>query len=346
VKTSGTQSNGSSSANLSRSAFVPGTNGGGQLLVTGFADTTVCKGAILRYNCGFSPATHDFSWALNDKAIDGNAVSAIQVQTSRLNPGTHRLSLLVKDKGNARIVHVANATITVVEAPVIRGNKELCAYDKAKLTSGPRNPYWEYLWSTGEQTHELTVTRSGKYWLTIRVKGGDCTVTDTFDVRVMPKPLVNLGSDRTICGGDRITLGVKNPSGDYDVRWTPGGFTGNEMVFMHEKPGIYRVKVEVTGCSVLSDEIVIHVTDCKLEIPNVFTPNGDGRNDLFLIKGLEQYPGSRLIVTDRNGQVVFETSDYGNDWDGSNQPNGTYFYVLYPGGSQESYRKGSVMILR
>lgn len=94
------------------------------------------------------------------------------------------------------------------------------------------------------------------------------------------------------------------------------------------------------------DEVVIQVVDCHIAIPNVFTPNGDGINDLFVIKGLDSYQASKLVVTDRNGQKVFESNDYKNNWDGANLPEGTYFYILYPGGDDSSYRKGTISLLR
>lgn len=65
---------------------------------------------------------------------------------------------------------------------------------------------------------------------------------------------------------------------------------------------------------------------------NVITPNGDGKNDLLLMRGLENYPGSRLSIYDRAGRIIYTVIDYKNNWDG--RVNGvilnedTYFYVL------------------
>lgn len=65
-----------------------------------------------------------------------------------------------------------------------------------------------------------------------------------------------------------------------------------------------------------------------LKIPNVITPNGDGFNDRFVIKGLELYPQNQLTIINRWGNHVYEKRNYANDWIGSGLAEGTYFYVL------------------
>ncbi|MNT16173.1 hypothetical protein D3C86_2014760 [compost metagenome] len=63
-------------------------------------------------------------------------------------------------------------------------------------------------------------------------------------------------------------------------------------------------------------------------VPNVFTPNGDGINDVFKIEGLENYPGSKLLIFNRWGNEVYRSNNYQNDWDGSQLEEGVYFYIL------------------
>jgi gliding motility-associated-like protein len=78
-------------------------------------------------------------------------------------------------------------------------------------------------------------------------------------------------------------------------------------------------------------------TSCALFIPplypyNIITPNGDGKNDEFVIESVEFYPNSRLVIVNRWGRVVMEKTGYQNDWQGtegqSELPSGVYFYVL------------------
>jgi gliding motility-associated-like protein len=77
-----------------------------------------------------------------------------------------------------------------------------------------------------------------------------------------------------------------------------------------------------------ADTVVITVVAFNMVIPNIFTPNNDGVNDLFIITGLESYPGSALYIFNRWGNEVYKADDYLNSWDGSGLPEGTYYYIL------------------
>ncbi len=63
-------------------------------------------------------------------------------------------------------------------------------------------------------------------------------------------------------------------------------------------------------------------------IPNVITPNGDGKNDTFEIRGITRFLSTNLVIFNRYGDHIFESKDYQNDWDAAGLPNGTYYFVL------------------
>lgn len=85
----------------------------------------------------------------------------------------------------------------------------------------------------------------------------------------------------------------------------------------------------------------------KIEIPNIFTPNGDGVNDLFVINGIENCEKSTLIVKDHTGRTVLQSQHYENNWDGNNLPDGTYFYQFaYTINNINEVRRGQLMIRR
>lgn len=84
-----------------------------------------------------------------------------------------------------------------------------------------------------------------------------------------------------------------------------------------------------------------------LEIPNVITPNGDGYNDFFVIKGIEKCDKSRLIIRNHNGAIVLQVSDYQNNWDAPRLSEGTYFYQLfYTVRGMDEVRTGTLTIIR
>lgn len=92
-------------------------------------------------------------------------------------------------------------------------------------------------------------------------------------------------------------------------------------------------------------EVLITLTPRTLLIPNVFTPNGDGFNDYFEIRGIEVYDRVELIVVNRWGNEVFRSTNYDNKWGGSNLESGTYYYVMtLVRGGRETVRKSWVLI--
>jgi gliding motility-associated-like protein len=61
---------------------------------------------------------------------------------------------------------------------------------------------------------------------------------------------------------------------------------------------------------------------------NAMSPNGDGKNEYFIVKGLDKYPNANLYVFNRWGSMVYQAKDYHNDWNGSGLSEGIYYYKL------------------
>ena len=80
-----------------------------------------------------------------------------------------------------------------------------------------------------------------------------------------------------------------------------------------------------------------------IEIPTAFSPNSDGHNDVFEIKGIQDYPENILLVYNRWGKVVNEYESYHNQWEGSDNKgnelaDGTYFIVLKVRGINDVFK--------
>ena len=100
-------------------------------------------------------------------------------------------------------------------------------------------------------------------------------------------------------------------------------------------------------CPATSDTMLITIDDCsEFTIPDAFSPNGDGVNDLYVIEGLEFYKDNSFQVYNRWGTQVLERSPYNNNWDGRSEaslnwgeelPEGTYYYILDLGNDDEPF---------
>jgi gliding motility-associated-like protein len=120
--------------------------------------------------------------------------------------------------------------------------------------------------------------------------------------------------------------GSATVNADGSIRYTPIADYCGEDFFFYEICNIF-------GCDTAEVRIFI---DCKsledVVAVNAFSPNGDGMNDFFTIRGLDQYPENRLQIYNRWGNLVFDAQDYQGNWDGTwgsrTVPDGTYFYLL------------------
>lgn len=115
---------------------------------------------------------------------------------------------------------------------------------------------------------------------------------------------------------------------------------------------IYQICDSVNLCD--TAKVTIDIFDGPVWIPEAISVNGDGRNEYFVIRGLEGYKNSSLTIYTRSGQLIYKSMDYNNDWsgqalnsslqDGTVLPTGTYYYVLRLGGT-DRYLKGFVYLL-
>jgi gliding motility-associated-like protein len=187
----------------------------------------------------------------------------------------------------------------------------------------------------GHNTNFLYPT-SGIYSVILRENHLKCPDTVlTQNIFIEKTPEVDLGPDTTYCKGSStqaILLTSLKPLGGYKKLWSTGDSVANAI--FAKGPGDYFLKVtSINGCTA-TDSISVK-NDCYLNIPNAFTPNGDGYNDFWmpnelLSSGVFYYT---LKVFNRWGEVVFETKDKNSKgWDGKfggkNQPLGTYIYRI------------------
>ena len=163
-------------------------------------------------------------------------------------------------------------------------------------------------------------------------------------VVVVPTPVVDLGPDQKKCSADEITLDA-TPSNINDFtnypltyQWYKDGDAiqgANSATYTVSEPGTYSVDVSTGRCSTTDEIVVENYLNTACVIPEVITPNNDGKNDTFVLDFLDgQYGISKIEIFNRWGSKVFEKSDgYTNEWHGQNSkgkdlPAAAYFYVV------------------
>ena len=230
-----------------------------------------------------------------------------------------------------------------------------------------------------------------KYYYLRVTDGRGCTQRDSVKLKAYPNPVVEIATDpgdTVYLQNPHVTYSFENLSADtLDISnfyWILNSqynitSTADEPRFTYVDVGNYTTELKVynpQGCDT-SYYKNIWVNPVKLKIPNVFTPNGDGTNDYFIIsleggsdmpnngggntRGTHDaeyeyenyeplnryYESSELTVFNRWGRIVYHSKDYQNDWNGGDLPDATYFYVLKCHGlKNDATYQGSVMILR
>ncbi len=176
----------------------------------------------------------------------------------------------------------------------------------------------------------------------------DCgrTAVDSVTITIVDAPAIQLSTQDFIieCQPDSLLLTAvaMGGVGQLDLSWSTGDQGAMTYVTM-QVPGTYTVTAtDECGRSVSDDAIV--TVECDVVIPNVITPNGDGYNDKFAIEGIT-YSSNTVTLFNRWGQKVYEASNYRNQWDGGDLPDGTYYYEVVLTRNDRKYT-GSLTILR
>jgi gliding motility-associated-like protein len=117
------------------------------------------------------------------------------------------------------------------------------------------------------------------------------------------------------------------------VKWNQFPITDTTYILQSDtlEVGNYNVKVVTTNGGYTSESNYVSCNQPEpptIVIPNVFSPNGDGVNDLFIIQNLLLYDFRQVTIYNRWGKAVYSSTQYNNDWDGKNVPDGVYFVVV------------------
>ncbi len=214
--------------------------------------------------------------------------------------------------------------IEVVDPPVIYLGPDsiICEGESILLDPGPG--FASYQWQDGSTQQEFLASETGIYWVEVANAPG-CTSSDTTYLEVIQLPSLSIGNDTTVCEEFEIILDAGNGYDYYD--WQDGS---QSQTYLADQPGLYWVFVELSGCAQGDSILITEECPSLIWFPNSFTPNGDGRNDIFapVWDHVEQY---NLTIFNRWGALVFESKSIEFGWDGKfngdPSPTGVYVFV-------------------
>jgi uncharacterized delta-60 repeat protein/gliding motility-associated-like protein len=211
--------------------------------------------------------------------------------------------------------------ITILPSPVITtlaDHSKICINDSVILKGN--GGFANYLWDNGSTDTFLVANLNALHWLQVTNSYG-CSTKKFSTVVVVDSAstLLNLGSDRLVCNGTSVTLYAGD---EFDSYLWQDGSTGSS--FVGSKAGNYSVVV-TNICGSASDEVTLGFWN--IFIPNLFTPDNDGHNDIFSVQGIEKGEW-KLSIYNRWGERVYFSAHYDNSWSGGGLSQGVYYYSL------------------
>lgn len=238
--------------------------------------------------------------------------------------------LTVTNSQNCRIVD--SITVDIQTLPVfgmLPSDPIICKDSSVLLTF---SQFYQYSWTPLESLTQLTDSsfianpwNTTQYVVTALDTIG-CKQDTNFLVVVKFPPESEMEDTISSCFGLPIQLGTGNQPSNVSFLWSTGESISEILA---SEPGVYWVILTNEVCKT-TDTIIIE--ECpEIDIPNVFTPNGDGLNETFHPKG-EPVPGYKLFIYNRWGVLLFQTTDFFQGWNGqyhgADCPDGTYYYLV------------------
>lgn len=238
----------------------------------------------------------------------------------------------------------------------ICNNQEICKGQSVKLTVSGGN---KYMWLPNESMSASDIwdpyvnPQATTVYTAYVSYNGDCVATATVQVKVNPMPTISAGDDFAANVDDPMYLsGTSNGT----LTWVFGEdiycATCPQTQIFPKKSGCYIAEaVNAQGCK-SRDEVCVEVTtNYNIYVPNVFTPNGDGNNDMFLVYGTG-ISKLEMIIYDRWGEKLYTSNDQLKGWDGTykgtlcKQDAYTYL-IIYTALDGKKYEKtGHVTLLK
>ncbi|GGK83932.1 ice-binding family protein [Rufibacter glacialis] len=317
----------------------------------------------------------------NGITIEAQTLTSFTLRVSATTaPGTYPVTVVAVATGNCLNSQEFPIELVVRAAPIAPAitspQGALCAgttyqYSISQPVAGitytwsVSGPGWDRISAaTGTQVQVKAGTGPGR--VTVVASNG-CGTATTSTPEVIPgiAPATPIILDNSgLCTG--LAYAISNPVAGVTYTWTaPAGFTfadnnttatGTSVNLKASNPNaVGTLTVTATNstgsaCASNAASVEVRAADAGSEIvpPTVFSPNGDGINDTWVIRNLVNYPENDLTIYNRWGNEIFKSKNYKNDWRATGLEEATYFYVLRVRGcdGKDQVFRGPVQVVR
>jgi gliding motility-associated-like protein len=314
-------------------------NGPFQVLITE-PDSFYVSGSVLKNIDCFGNATGGISILasggnLLEFSIDGGSTWSLNPEFDSLVAGSYALS--VRDSAGCIGVGTVNNNVVLTEPTLLQANGLVlqgvkCEVDNSGSAEvqpfGGTMPY-SITWETGDTNFVALGLQGFAYEFTV-LDSHNCSYVGTVKI-----PTTDADCDSI----PDVDDGFDDFDGDGLPNFRDEDADGDLLPDLIERD-LNRDGIVYDDCDDDGMPNFLDVDYCTVFIPSVFTPNGDGANDKFIIPGIEEYEDNSLMIYDRNGNLVFSKAPYKNEFDGMTNgttfltsrdgllPTGTYYYVL------------------
>lgn len=283
----------------------------------------------IHFNIPVAPKLgNDTSFCINDSLLIGtdNKFQSIKWNTGAETPKFYAVNIGkywidVIDFNNC--INSDTINLSYYQLPEVNLGNDTILCENTEILYDMYQKKAKYIWQDASTNSSYNVTMPGKYWVHV-TDSLQCKNADTVTVEGREMPNFNLGNDTTVCEEVPIML---HALVEYAEKYTwQDNSTYNSLIAKEQ--GIYWLDV-TNVCGTVRDSIEITHKYCgDFVFPNIITPNNDGVNEYFKIKGLKDKNGWSLKFLNRSGKLVYKSTDYQNDWNAPNLPEGVYFYIF------------------
>ncbi|MBB6613108.1 DUF3494 domain-containing protein [Pontibacter sp. Tf4] len=312
--------------------------------------TSGCTGSTVTYSVAEVTGATNYNWTVPQgwTIVSGENTPTIEVLVGQ---GAGNVTASVTNGcGDSETATIAVAPIVLTADLAIEGPDNTCAgsNDNTYTVTAQENATYQWTlpqgWTivSGDGTNTITVaagTSSGEVSVTVSTPCHDTrTVSYNTTVTTPPASAGTITDNSTYCDG--LAFSIAAVPGATGYTWSvPAGCTiisgqGTTAIKVKaDNPNVSGdIKVVAVTGSCTSPEAVLALDMSKvngnLNFPKAFSPNGDGKNDNWVIANLEKYSGNEVMIYNRYGTEVYKKKNYQNDWTGNGLEQGTYFYKV------------------